>query len=156
MQPLSTSSMARPEGLKTFLTHQRQGFTQCINGADWTSVVIPVEDVKVPLIGLIHISIYQEVNVEFGYVSGRVLGVTRGRARVLVKVKFGRKLWLFVPAYSSERDDTKRAAFWNDLDDCLQNFGENVNTVVSRDMSVSGYEQFRLRAQNTRKIRLGI
>ena len=47
-----------------------------------------------------------------------------------VKVKFGRELWMFTYAYGSEMDETEREAFYNDLDDCLQSFGVNVNIVL--------------------------
>ena len=38
-----------------------------------------------------------------------------------VKVKFV-ELWVFVSAYGtySERDETEREGFWNDLDDCCR------------------------------------
>jgi len=46
-----------------------------------------------------------------------------------VKVKFGQELWVFVGAYGpgSERDEEERETFWNDVDECLQSFGTNVN-----------------------------
>jgi len=54
-----------------------------------------------------------------------------------VKVKFGRELWVFVSAYGpgSERDEEEREAFWNDVDECLQSFGTNVNVVLLGDLN---------------------
>ena len=34
----------------------------------------------------------------------------------------------------SERDETEREAFWNDLDDCLQSFEVNVSSVLFGDL----------------------
>uniref|UniRef100_A0A8C8DHP6 ribonuclease H n=1 Tax=Oryzias sinensis TaxID=183150 RepID=A0A8C8DHP6_9TELE len=98
----------------------------------------------------------------FGSVSGRMSGVESGRARegvallvscevrrcvvewkevsprlMWVKVKFQKELWVFVSAYGpgSERNEEERVTFWNDLDECLQGFGANVNVVLMGDLN---------------------
>ena len=55
-----------------------------------------------------------------------------------MKVKFDRKLWVFVCAYGpcSERDETERETFWNNLNDCLQSFGANVSIVLDLNVHV--------------------
>ena len=95
---------------------------------------------------------------EFRCESGRMSGVTRGRARkgvtlmvsltmiqcvvewkevssrlMCVKVK----LWVLLSTYraGSERDETERKTFGNDLDDCLQCFGANVSIVLLGDLN---------------------
>ena len=99
---------------------------------------------------------------EFGNVMGRVSGVMRGRGRegvaILVseeigkrvvewkevssrlmwmKVKMGREMWVFVSAYGpgSEKSVEEREAFWIDLGDCLESFGENVSVVLLGDLN---------------------
>ena len=65
---------------------------------------------------------------EWKEVSPRLMWVT---------VKFGHEWWVFVSAYGpgSERDEDERESFWNDVDECLQSFGENVNVVLLGDLN---------------------
>ena len=107
--------------------------------------------------------------VKFGCMYGRVSGITRGRARegvalllkeellqhvvewrevssriMWVKMKMGLNVWVFVSVYGpgGERDEQERDDFWNDLNDCLGNFGNNCNVVIMGDMNARvGAEQ---------------
>ena len=100
--------------------------------------------------------------VVFGGVGGRSSGVENGRARegvaillseevrrcvtewkevssrlMWVRLKFGREGWVIVSAYGpgSEKDDNERDQFWNELRDCVNSFGDNVNVVVLGDLN---------------------
>ena len=100
--------------------------------------------------------------VVFGGVEGRRSGVEDGRARegvaillseevkervtewgevsarlMWVRLKFGQERWVIVSAYGpgTERDDNEREQFWNELRDCVNSFGDNVNVVVLGDLN---------------------
>ena len=100
--------------------------------------------------------------VVFGGVGGRRSGVEDGRARegvaillseeirkcvtewreessrlMWVRLKFGREGWVIVSAYGPgcEKDDNERDQFWNELRDCVDRFGDNVNVVVLGDLN---------------------
>ena len=100
--------------------------------------------------------------VVFGGVGGRRSGVEDGRARegvaillseeirkcvtewrevssrlMWVRLKFGREGWVIVSAYGPgcEKDDNERDQFWNELRDCVDGFGDNVNVVVLGDLN---------------------
>ena len=49
-----------------------------------------------------------------------------------VKLKFVRELWVlvFTSGPGSERNETEREVFWNDLEECLESFGVNVDIVL--------------------------
>lgn len=99
---------------------------------------------------------------KFGSVNGRRSGVDGGRARegvvilmseevrecvveckelsarlMWVKVKFRNELWVFVSAYGPglERGEEEREAFWEELNECIQGFGVNVNVVLLGDLN---------------------
>ena len=62
-----------------------------------------------------------------------------------MKLKFGKELWVFVSTYDpgSERDETEREAFQNNLDDCFAELNieedrESEILVVGRENGVLG------------------
>ena len=100
--------------------------------------------------------------VVFGGVGGRSSGVENGRAKegvallvseevrgcvvewrevstrlMWVRLKFGQESWVIVSAYGPgrERDDNEREQFWNELRDCVNSFGDNINVVVLGDLN---------------------
>ena len=100
--------------------------------------------------------------VVFGGVGGRRSGIENGRAKegvailvseevkgcvtewgevsarlMWVRLKLGQERWVIVSAYGPgrERDDNERDQFWNELRDCVNSFGDNVNVVVLGDLN---------------------
>ena len=101
-------------------------------------------------------------DIVIGGVGGRSSGVENGRAKegvailvseevkrcvtewgevsarlMWVRLKFGQEKWVIVSAYGPgrERDDIEREQFWNELRDCVNSFGDNVNVVVLGDLN---------------------
>ena len=117
---------------------------------------------KMDVLALCETKMKGKGEVMFGGMTGRISGPERGRARegvalilnkwmsklvvewkevssrlMWVRVRLGRECWAFISAYGpgSERSEEERAAFWNELEDCVDSLSRRNYVVVLGDLN---------------------